>query len=157
MDDDLISKEKVEGSSTHVICLLSVRNGSAHNGSSALEDALINKSIFPPGTVEAGDKIQITALKTLPPSESIQPRGSKQRNSTSKRRLSGMQHILTQARVFMVTVFIARTNKSAQEAYYVFTVKEISTELSLQHPSLQVCHISHDRMHSRRLTNISYT
>ena len=139
IEDDSTPKEKAECDSIHLTCLLSVRNGGAHSGSYAHEDALLNRSIFPPGTVKQGDRIQLTAFETESPPEGLQHHGPKQRNSTSRRRPSGMHDIPITSYVRLVTVVLARTRKVAQKPYYVFTVKDMSAELSLKYPNLQVC------------------
>ena len=139
IDDSSTTKEKAECDSIHLTCLLSVRNGGTHSGPYAQEDALLNCSIFPPGTVNQGDRIRLTALGSESPPEGLQYHGPKQRNSTSKRHPSGMHDIPVTSHVRLVTVVLARTRKVAPKAYYVFTVKELSAELSLKYPNLQVC------------------
>ena len=139
LEDDSFLKEKAKHGFDRVTCLLGVRNRDAYNGSFAQEDALINKSIFPPGTVKAGDRIQITALSTDSPIKIYLHHGIKQYNSALRRRSSsGMRGLSIDSHVRVVTVIIARSKNVAQGAYYVFSVKETSAELSMNYPNLQV-------------------
>ena len=75
----------VESFSTSLVCSLGV-----HEEAFSKEDALLDVSLFPQGTVRVGDHIRIVACETGSPFHGIRRHEIGQQDATHRRRLGGL-------------------------------------------------------------------
>ncbi|MCJ1404520.1 vacuolar membrane-associated protein iml1 [Xylographa trunciseda] len=111
-EETLASGQTVPWDTQHppinLVCTLGI-----HDDSFSKHEVLLNASLFPLGGIPVGTPVQLRALETESPSRSFKHNGT--------------SDLTTRAH-----------NKLPQEVFYVFRVKDTSSETSSKHPNLEI-------------------